>query len=104
MVPPVGCEAEKVVQYKGDPLIERSGERVTEGIEVECYSGHRGEETPRRFRLGERRVEVIEVVDQWLAPDHRYFKVRGDDGDTYILRHDPGRHIWDLTMFQRGGS
>lgn len=75
---------------------------MIERIHVECYAGHRGEETPRRFRLGERRVEVNAVLDQWLAPDHRYFKVRGDDGDVYILRHDSARDVWELTMFQRG--
>lgn len=73
-----------------------------EQIDVECHAGYRGEETPRRFRLGDRRVEVVAVLDQWLAPDHRYFKVRGDDGDVYILRHDSVRHVWELTMFQRG--
>jgi len=68
-------------------------------ITVECYAGHRGEETPRRFSLGERTVEVVAVVDRWLAPDHRYFKVQGDDGGRYILRHDPHRWQWELTQF-----
>jgi hypothetical protein len=71
-------------------------------VRVECYAGYRGEETPRRFHLGERRVEVTEVVDRWLAPDHRYFKVRGDDGALYILRHDP-EGIWELTLYDRRG-
>ena len=57
-------------------------------VRVDCYAGHRGEETPRRFCLGDRWIEVVELVDQWLAPDHRYFKVTGDDRGTYILRHD----------------
>ena len=57
-------------------------------VRVECYAGYRGEETPRRFSFGERQVEVDEVVDRWLSPDHRYFKVRGDDGGVYALRHD----------------
>ena len=26
-------------------------------IRVECWAGHRGEETPRRFTIGERLVE-----------------------------------------------
>ena len=69
-------------------------------IAVECHAGHRGEETPRAFTLGERRIEVGEVVDCWLAPDHRYFKVTGSDAHTYILRHDPGRDRWGLTMFE----
>lgn len=71
-------------------------------VEVECYAGHRGEETPRRFRIGERWVAVAEVIDRWLAPDHRYFKLRGDDEALYILRHDPYREEggWELTLYQ----
>jgi hypothetical protein len=70
-------------------------------VRVECYAGHRGEETPRAFILGERRVAVAEVLDRWLAPDHRYFKVRGDDGDVYVVRHDVSTGVWELTLFQR---
>jgi hypothetical protein len=71
-------------------------------IRVECHAGYRGEETPRRFWLDERPVEVAEVLDRWLAPDHRYFKVRGDDGNTYIIRHDAAADRWEMWMFQRG--
>ena len=71
-------------------------------VDVECYAGYRGEETPRRFRLGERQVEIIEVVDSWLAPDHRYFKVKDRDGDLYILRHDVASTRWELTLFRQG--
>lgn len=73
-------------------------------VRVECYAGYRGEETPRRFALGSRRVEVVEVIDRWLAPDHRYFKVRGDDGATYILRHDLDTLVWELTFFREAGG
>lgn len=73
-------------------------------LSVECYAGHRGEETPRSFHLGERRVEVKEVIDRWLAPDHRYFKLLGDDGGRYILRHDPHRLCWELTFYERVGG
>jgi hypothetical protein len=69
-------------------------------VRVECYAGYRGEETPRRFHLGEREIEVDEVLDRWLAPDHRYFKVRGDDGARYILRHDPNSGDWELTLYE----
>lgn len=71
---------------------------------VECYAGHRGEETPRALVIGERRVEVVEILDQWLAPDHRYFKVKGDDRRTYLVRHDVTTDVWELTMFVRGAS
>jgi len=69
-------------------------------LRVECYAGYRGEETPRAFFFGERRIEVIEVLDRWLAPDHRYFKIRGEDDNFYILRHDVPTDRWDLTLFQ----
>jgi hypothetical protein len=73
-------------------------------VQVECYAGHRGEETPRRFTFGSRGIDVAEVLDAWLAPDHRYFKVRGDNGACYILRNDVSTARWELTMFDRTGA
>jgi hypothetical protein len=70
-------------------------------VRVECYAGYRGEETPRRFRLGGSWLEVEEVVDRWLAPDHRYFKVRAADGDSYVLRHDTESQRWELVHYRR---
>ncbi|UUZ74419.1 hypothetical protein LP414_18275 [Polaromonas sp. P1(28)-13] len=72
------------------------------GIRVECYAGYRGEQEPRAFHLGERRIEVKAILDRWLAPDHRYFKVQGDDGNTYILRHDEVSGDWEMTMYSAG--
>ena len=36
----------------------------------------------------------------WLAPDHRYFKLTGADGNTYLVRHDERSDFWELTMFR----
>lgn len=72
-------------------------------ISVECYAGYRADERPCRFRLSDRWIEVAEVLDRWIGIDHRYFKVRGDDGDLYILRQDSLTDRWELIMFQRGG-
>jgi hypothetical protein len=65
-------------------------------IRVECYAGYRGEEEPRAFHLGERRFGVVEVLDRWLDPLHRYFKVLADDGRKFILRHDTASGDWEL--------
>ena len=73
-------------------------------VEVQCHAGYRGEETPRRFRLGERQVEIADVVDRWLAPEHRYFKVRDTQGDLYILRNDVASYHWALTWFSSGAE
>ena len=56
---------------------------------------------PRRagaacFVLGERRFAVLEILDRWLDPRHRYFKVKADDGRRFILRHDTGSDAWEL--------
>jgi hypothetical protein len=75
---------------------------VTDALRVVCYAGYRGEEEPREFALGGRSVRVVEIVDRWLDPAHRYFKCRGSDGDTYILRHDVPGDRWELTLFERG--
>ena len=69
-------------------------------ITVECYAGHRGEQTPRTLILGGSRLDVTNVIDAWLAPDHRYFKLRGADGSTYLVRHDERSDTWELTMFR----
>ena len=69
-------------------------------IRVNCYAGYRGEETPQMIFIKERAIEVVEVLDRWLAPDHRYFKIRGDDENFYIIRHDTVQDIWELTMFE----
>ena len=73
-------------------------------VQVECYAGHRGEETPRRLCFDGRSVELIEALDAWLGTDHRYFKMAGEDGAIYLLRHDAARDCWELTMYQAPAS
>jgi hypothetical protein len=68
-------------------------------VGVECYAGHRGEQTSRTLILGDRRIAVAKVVDAWLAPDYQYFKLKGENGDTYLVRHDERSNTWELTMF-----
>lgn len=73
-------------------------------VRVECHAGYRGEERPLRFYLKQRRIEVVENLDQWYGPEYRYCKVRGDDHCVYILRHSLPDGRWELTMFSRGGQ
>ncbi len=70
-------------------------------MRVECHAGYRGEETPRCIWLGKRQIEVREILDCWLTPDHRYFKILGDDNSIYILRHDAGSWDWDMTFYKQ---
>lgn len=68
-------------------------------LQVECYADCHGEETPRRFRIGSRNIEVSEVFDRWLSPSYCYFKLLCDDG-TYILQHDVIGNRWNLILFE----
>jgi hypothetical protein len=58
-----------------------------------------GRELPLAFECLGRRVEVVNVVDQWFGPDYRYCKVKGDDGAVYILRVVEHSSHWQLTLF-----
>jgi hypothetical protein len=69
-------------------------------VKVACYAGHRGEQTPRRLAIDGRSVELVEMLDCWFGPDHRYFKMAADDGAIYILRHDTAHDRWELTMYR----
>ena len=69
-------------------------------IQVDCYAGYRGEETPRFIKLANNKIEVTQVLDRWLAPDHRYFKIIGNDDATYIIRHDTAAWQWELVFYQ----
>ena len=71
----------------------------TPALRVECYAGQRAEESPRRFFLGQRQIKVREIIDRWLDPRHRYFKLRGDDGGVYLVRQDTLSDRWELTLF-----
>jgi len=71
-------------------------------LRVESYAGYRAEQEPRAFTIGERRLEVSAVLDRWVGPDYRYFRVAASDGNTYVLRRDDTRDEWDLGAFRKG--
>jgi hypothetical protein len=65
-------------------------------IRVECDAGYRGEQEPRAFTLGERRFEVTEILDRWLDPQSRVFKVSVEDKRKFLLRQDIASGEWVL--------
>jgi len=74
-------------------------------IQVECYAGAKADETPRRFTWEGRTIELSEVLDRWYQveslpewPRADYFKVRGEDGREYLLKHDLECDGWFLAQ------
>ena len=70
-------------------------------IIVICDSGYRVDETPKRIQFGALIVEVKEILDRWISPDHRYFKVLGGDEAIYIIRQDTATTHWELTYYKQ---
>jgi hypothetical protein len=93
--PPGNGQSVELPSGNGKILISKL---ETQKIRVECYSGYRAEETPRRFWLGGTSMEVKAVVGQWRDPDHRYFKVAVEGHAEYILCHDSVTFEWALVL------
>ena len=70
-------------------------------VRVECHGGDRGEETPRRFHLAGRTIEVVEVLACWTEPEARLFRVRGEDGQVYVFRLNERERRWEIPEVAR---
>jgi len=60
-------------------------------INVSCYAGYRSDELPRYFDIENKRIKIVDIITRWITPDSRFFKITGDDGDIYTLRHKAGQ-------------
>jgi hypothetical protein len=71
-------------------------------IEVVCYSGHKLDERPVRFRLSGQDYFVEELIDQWYGPQDVFFKVKANDGNVDILRRrsTTPEGDWSLESFR----
>ena len=69
-------------------------------VRVECYSGHKADERPVRFHLGDRAYEVVEILDRWYGPDSTCFRVSAGDGSVYVLRHSR-EDAWTIEAYRR---
>ena len=71
-------------------------------VEVTSYAGYRSGEQPRSFVLKGQKISVEEIISQWVdeaAEDKqqkRCFRVKGDDGFTYLLSYIEQTDEWFL--------
>jgi hypothetical protein len=71
-------------------------------IEVIAYAGERGEESPRAYLLGGKRIEVRKILALWIEEDattrrrRRCFRVKGSDFRTRTLTYDEETGEWRL--------
>ncbi len=69
-------------------------------LHVESRPGLHGDIEPTAFQLGGQRIEVLQIIDRWIAIDHSYFKIEASDRGLYILRFTAAERQWELTLFQ----
>jgi hypothetical protein len=69
-------------------------------MRVECYAGYRADEGPTRFILRGHTFQILEVEDKWYSPEATYFRVRTQDGDHFVLRHDEPQDVWSVDAFR----
>ncbi|MBN2224532.1 MAG: hypothetical protein JW765_07655 [Deltaproteobacteria bacterium] len=70
-------------------------------IRVKTYSGHKADERPTSFFLGNRELAVVELVDRYYDPHEDIFKVKAEDGGVYIIGHDRQDDGWRLKGYYR---
>ena len=80
-------------------LIGAALELLDRPVRVECYSGSRGDETPRRLLLGDH-WEELTVLDRWISEAaeggsrRRWFRVRLERGTTSLIYYDETLDAW----------
>jgi hypothetical protein len=69
-------------------------------MNVQCSCDEHGGIHPVSFRSGSHEYKVEEHLDTWYGGSHDvWYKVRADDGNLYILRHNGGQ--WSLESFRK---
>ena len=71
-------------------------------VEVTAYAGYRSGERPRSFVLEGENIVIAEIISRWVeesAEDRqqkRFFRIKGDDGFTYLLSYIEQTGEWYL--------
>lgn len=73
-------------------------------IKVDSYSGYKADERPLSITIGENTIKVTDLLDRWYGEDHEYFKLKAEDGCTYIIRRDLKLDEWELIMMEKGSK
>ncbi|MGB9715706.1 MAG: hypothetical protein ACPL1G_04780 [Thermodesulfovibrionales bacterium] len=72
-------------------------------IEVEAYSGYKGEELPRLLIIDYKKIIVNQILKMWIEERQRdkkrrrYFEVKGSNGVRYKIYFDEDINEWFLS-------
>ncbi|MBW2467467.1 MAG: hypothetical protein JRF02_09220 [Deltaproteobacteria bacterium] len=70
-------------------------------ITVECYAGSRPEEYPLNFYLSGEKINISKIIDRWITPEDRCFKVLGNDSNVYLLKYNANKDSWRILLKEK---
>ena len=69
-------------------------------LKVECFTSSKLNERPVAFSLSNSRYKVEEIIDRWYGEGSRYFKIKADDDNIYLLKYDERIDCWEWVFYQ----
>ena len=69
-------------------------------LKVECYTSSKLNERPVAFSLSNSHYKVEEIIDRWYGEGSRYFKIKADDENIYLLKYDERMDRWEWVFYQ----
>ena len=69
-------------------------------LKVECFKSSKLNERPVAFSLSNSRYKVEEIIDRWYGEGSRYFKIKADDDNIYLLKYDERMDCWEWVFYQ----
>ena len=69
-------------------------------LKVECYTSSKLNERPVAFSLSNSRYKIEEIIDRWYGEGSRYFKIKADDDNIYLLKYDERMDSWEWVFYQ----
>ena len=69
-------------------------------LKVECYTSSKLNERPVAFSLSNSRYKIEEIIDRWYGDGSRYFKIKADDDNIYLLKYDERMDCWEWVFYQ----
>lgn len=77
------------------------GSHLPVPIQVECYAGSKGEETPQAIVYKGRRSQIVDVVERWCEESIKagsgrrsWFVVKMEDRSLAMIYRDESLGVW----------
>ena len=74
-------------------------------VRIECHSGNKADEYPKKFIWDNVEFEIVDIIDRWYegyqqSSPHtvNYYRVRTDLKGSFLLKHEIENDSWFLVV------